>query len=94
MPAILLNHANLAHIKVQLKPTFANVKSSHVVEAVAAGLSFNTYAAMRVFIANDDSDYPAVRTFDATLFGLRLAVLGYGADIKREALDKSLQALV
>ncbi len=74
-------HPGAIHaLKAQLRTKLPAVKSSHLSEAIAAGLGFATYAALTAAMKTASSDSPA-RSFQAAACTQRLAQLGYTLDV-------------
>lgn len=71
----------LRHLKRRLRTRFPQVKSSHIVEALAAAQGFNTYAALLAAV-QEPMRLPLGPRFDTQKFRQRLLLLDY--DIQRD----------
>lgn len=81
MTAIFLTEANLTYLKHGLRLGYPHVGASHRLEALAAALSFRTYAALKAALAARVNGGPALVSGDPGRFAERLEELGYpGAD--------------
>lgn len=69
--------SNVAALKKALRTRYANIRSSHADEAVAASFGFKTYAAMLVVLHQVNTSARLVIQTDACLLILRLEQLGY-----------------
>lgn len=68
MAALLLTSANLHDLKCRLRAALPHAKSSHVSEALAAGLGYRTHAALLADMKASPDLYPSlVRTDDIGL---------------------------
>jgi len=77
MAALLLTSANLHDLKCRLRAALPHVKSSHVSEALAAGLGYRTHAALLADMKASPDRYPSlVRTDD---MGLADRLRAFGA---------------
>ena len=79
MAAIPLCEAPLANLKKRLLDEFAEVKSSHLTEALARCMGFRTHAALKAAMAGPESDRPFY-LLDPEQFLLRLSQFGYPVD--------------
>jgi hypothetical protein len=78
MPAIFVTADNIEFLKNALRLHLPDVKSSHRLEALAAALSYGTYAALRTdFDIDDEIERPALRPMAPEHFDRRLRELGY-----------------
>jgi hypothetical protein len=66
-------------MKSSLRDEFPDVKSSHLTEALAAGLGFRTHAALQAALVGPEQDRP-FRLLDSTRFVQRLVEFGYQDD--------------
>lgn len=76
MTAIALAEPSLAALKKSLRKDLHNVRSSHISEAIAAGLGFRTHAALLTALANQTSN-PICKLLDNKRFVARMRELGY-----------------
>ncbi|KQV32444.1 hypothetical protein ASC97_02290 [Rhizobium sp. Root1203] len=74
---IKLAPSNITALKKALRKQYANVRSSHADEALAASLGFRTYAAMLTVLDQVSESARVVIQSDACLLLLRLEQLGY-----------------
>lgn len=83
MTSSIIASSQLASIKNALRDLFPDIKSSHLSEAIAFGIGFNTHAAQRAAIAeiSQTSSTGPLFTMDSTLFEDRLRKFGY--DLER-----------
>ncbi|WP_288896233.1 hypothetical protein [uncultured Delftia sp.] len=79
MAATPLCEAPLASLKKSLRDEFPDVKSSHLTEAMAHSLGFQTYASLRAEMVGPEHDRP-FHLLDSRLFVERLVQLGYDDD--------------
>lgn len=77
MAAITVSEPSLSALKKALRQDFTEVKSSHLSEAIAYALGFNTHAAL---LAAQGAAVSEFRLLDEHRFSQRLALLGYPAD--------------
>jgi hypothetical protein len=91
MAAITVSEPSLSALKKALRKDFAEVKSSHLSEAIAYALGFNTHAAL---LATQDATASELRLLDENRFSQRLVLLGYpsvsGIDFERFAGSKGI----
>lgn len=79
MPSIALTESSVAAVKNSLRDEFSDAQSSHISEALAYSLGFNTHAALRVALAAPVEDAPyALLKSDRMLH--RLGQFGYADD--------------
>lgn len=80
MATVSLCESSLANLKNALRDEFPDVKSSHIQEAIAFSLGYNTSAALKALMATfKDSDFPFV-LLDTARMRERLVQLGYEDD--------------
>jgi hypothetical protein len=79
MAAISLSASSLKQLKDALRKNFDEEKSSHLTEAMACALGFNTHAALLASVSTNASDPPVV-DLDTKSFADRLASFGYPRD--------------
>jgi len=77
MPLFLLTQENVGAAKAALRKSLPTVRSAHLTEALAAGLGFNTNAALRAAMVAALDMPPSIADGDADHFRTRLAELGY-----------------
>lgn len=76
MTALLLSEQAFRRAKSHLHEIFPEIKSSHLAEALAASLGFNTHAALLQHMKQSAPD-PDIRVLDPVVFEQRVAALGY-----------------
>lgn len=76
MAAIPLIDASIASVKKSLCVEFEEVRSSHLLEALASSMGFRTYASMRAAMIGPELDRPFV-CLNSESFTARLVQLGY-----------------
>jgi hypothetical protein len=81
MAATPLCEAPLAALKNRLRDEFPEVKSSHLSEALAASVGFQSHAALKAAMIGPDTDRPFA-LLRSEPFLKRLAQLGYPGDAK------------
>ena len=86
MAAISLCETLLANLKKRLMDEFDEVKSSHLTEALASSLGFNTNAALKAAMTGPENDRP-FRLLDPEQFLTRLVQFGYPFDPKDPEFD-------
>lgn len=69
--------SNIAALKKALRKQYANVRSSHADEALAASFGFRSYAAMLSVLHQVSGSARLMIQLDAALLLLRLEQLGY-----------------
>jgi hypothetical protein len=74
MTAVALRASVLTAVKREISDLCPDIKSSHLTEALAAGLGFRTHAALLAFVA-ERGDFPEYSLFDDVLFARRLKEL-------------------
>lgn len=79
MAAIALSAPSLKALKDALRKDFSEEKSSHLSEALASALGFNTHAALLAAAKSQESD-PPILDLDTKRFADRLAEFGYPRD--------------
>jgi len=77
MPIFILTDDNIDAAKAALRAALPAIRSAHLTEALAAGLGFQTHAALRAALAVEAGKLPAVADAASALFATRLAELGY-----------------
>ncbi|PTS89734.1 hypothetical protein DBR17_02815 [Sphingomonas sp. HMWF008] len=77
MPIFILTDDNIDAAKAALRVALPAIRSAHLTEAIAAGLGFQTHAALRAALASDTGKPPAVADAASSMFTKRLAELGY-----------------
>lgn len=87
MVAWLLLPDNTTFAKSALRAELPRVKSSHLAEALAAGLGFRTYAALLASQKEANSLRPPLRHADSDLFFKRIAELGYSTTVRDVMAD-------
>ncbi|WP_165185103.1 hypothetical protein [Caulobacter soli] len=90
MAVFRLTPDNLAFAKSELRRSLPNIRSSHLSEALAAGLGKLTHAALRARMADAAIGAEDVVTVDDTRWRERLVQLGYG----EQATDALTQTLL
>jgi hypothetical protein len=78
MALLLLAPENIEHAKSAMRNVFPHVKAAHRAEALAASLSFRTYASLLAAIGPSDPNR-LPRFVDLNKLSARLAELGYQA---------------
>ena len=68
MSKFVLIKENIESLKSLLKKEYPQIKSSHLTEAIARGLSFGSNAAMRVFLSKDKTIYNRLFDFNKDTF--------------------------
>lgn len=76
MAAIAVSESSLGAVKKALRENFTDEKSSHLTEALAVSLGFQTHAALLAAVAKDVSD-PRIVLLDSERFVSRLVAFGY-----------------
>jgi hypothetical protein len=77
MSIFILTDDNIHAAKAALRTALPAIRSAHLTEAIAAGLGFQTHAALRAALASEASKPPAVADAVSSRFTTRLAELGY-----------------
>lgn len=83
MAAISISTSSLNAVKKALRADFIDEKSSHLAEALAYSLGFNTNAALLKAVAQYVND-PPIQTLDKERFVTRLEQFGYQRDTEFE----------
>jgi len=89
MPIFILTDDNIDAAKAALRTRLPAVRSAHLTEALAAGLGFQTHAALRAVLAGEGSKPPVVVDATSSQFTARLAELGY-ADVPTPPFDAAI----
>ena len=76
MPMLALNRQSLSQLKASVHAQLPHIKSSHLAEALATAVGFQTHAALLALIATP-AGRNQTRTPDASLFLGRLRRFGY-----------------
>lgn len=92
MALLLLTHENIEHAKSAMRGVFPQVRAAHRVEALAAGLSFQTYASLLAAIKLGKRPYPLVGSVELARFSARLHDLGY-ANVDPHGLTDVVRSL-
>ena len=77
MSIFILTDDNIDAAKAALRTALPAIRSAHLTEAIAAGLGFQTHAALRAALASEVGKPPAVADAASSRFTKRLAELGY-----------------
>jgi len=89
MPIFILTDDNIDAAKAALRTRLPAVRSAHLTEALAAGLGFQTHAALRAVLASEGSKPPAVVDATSSQFTARLPELGY-ADVPTPPFEDAI----
>ena len=89
MPIFILTDDNIDAAKAALRTRLPAVRSAHLTEALAAGLGFQTHAALRAVLAGEGSKPPAVVDATSSQFTARLTELGY-ADVPTPPFEDAI----
>jgi len=96
MTALITTLATVRVVKQDLALTFPDVKSSHLSEALARALGFNSHAALRANILESQALDPAIRLIDEGALLKRIRSLGYqieDADLGLDFLEDDVTIL-
>lgn len=77
MAKLLLTHDNLKFVKNRLRECLLEVKSSHLTEAIASGIGFNSNAALLSSIKDKATFPPFITHIDDSRIATRLDKFGY-----------------
>lgn len=89
MPIFILTDDNIDTAKAALRIALPAIRSAHLTEAIAAGLGFQTHAALRAALASEAGKPPAVADAASSRFTKRLAELGYDG-VPTRAFDAAI----
>ena len=90
MALLILTQENIETVKRYLRERLTTISSSHLTEAIAAGLGFHTNAALRAVVEADRDGLPHVAYASESHFRNRLALFGY-ADLDDSLLEDSIR---
>ncbi|UIF89266.1 ATPase, T2SS/T4P/T4SS family [Cupriavidus sp. UYPR2.512] len=77
MPSIICSAETVHEIKRASRAKFPQIKNAHLLEAIARGFGFETWAAFNTVLKNASEQAPLSATFTSDLAQGRLVELGY-----------------